>query len=220
MGMKARSDTLCEQETPAVSTEKIMSQEYLATPTSADRSLIASTSKSVSEVVTHNDDYNDSDEDEFHDCLSWDEGDFEVGVDAGATSSATADKPKCICSQSECCRLKLFSGTDSLPKPLKDSSNLKTKWLNQQMPPHKVAPDGTIVHYWCDIPTKRASFDGHSRGMFFYLCLYYTCLKVEHKIQLFKKSTYKIRGVVFSFKKVFSIFLIEFISDSRLEYVF
>lgn len=182
MGMKARSDTLCEQETPAVSTEKIMSQECLATPTSADRSLIASTSRSVSEVVTHNDDYDDSDEDEFHDCLSWDEGDFEVGVDAGATSSATADKPKCICSQSECCRLKLFSGTDSLPKPLKDSSNLKTKWLNQQMPPHKVAPDGTIVHYWCDIPTKRASFDGHSRGMFFLFKFILTCLKIENKI--------------------------------------
>lgn len=183
MGMQARSDTLCEQETTTVSTEKIMQQDRVVT--SGDRSVIASTSRSVGD--------DDSDEDEFHDCLSWAEGDLEVGVDAEAANSAKTDKPNCICSQAACCRLS--NSICSLPKSLKDSANFKTKWLNRQMPPHKVAPDGTTVHYWCDVPVKRASFDGHSRGMFFDLSCMINCFSENKYVTILQKVI--IMGSVF-----------------------
>lgn len=104
-------------------------------------------------------DEEDSDEDEFHDCLSWGEADLEVGVDVGAMAE---EKQKCTCADVEPTPVKYC--TNSLPKMFKDSANRKTKMLNRQVPPHKVAPDGTLVHYWCDMPTRRASFSGPSYG--------------------------------------------------------
>lgn len=108
----------------------------------------------------------DSDEDEFHDCISWEEGDLEVGIDVGAM--AEREKPKCSCSvdgKPDDVSEKTKFSTNSLPKMMKDSENRKTKWLNRQLPPFKKAPDGTTVHYWCDMPSRRASFSGRSYGM-------------------------------------------------------
>lgn len=123
-----------------------------------------------SETLTHQEtasckDDEDSDEDEFHDCLSWGEADLEVGVDVGALGVELPDKSKCNCKISSPHSGNKPYSTNSLPKMFKDTANRRTKWLNRQFPPHKTAPDGTSVHYWCEMPTRRASFSGRSNGM-------------------------------------------------------
>lgn len=126
-----------------------------------------------SETLTHPEttetasckDDEDIDEDEFYDCLSWGETDLEVGVDVGALGVELPDKSKSNCKKTEHSGNKPHS-TNSLPKMFKDTANCRTKWLNRQFPPHKTAPDGTTVHYWCEMPTRRASFSGQSIGMF------------------------------------------------------
>lgn len=111
----------------------------------------------------------DSDEDEFHDCLSWGETDLEVGVDVGAMGAASTDKSdECCCGKSDDLSEKTPYSTNTLPKMFKDTDNRRTKVLNRQFPPHKTAPDGTTVHYWCEVPTRRASFCGSNHGMSWY----------------------------------------------------
>lgn len=157
----------CHKDIPStssVSSTKASSQETSESPISRQdkRDPVGETGQNKS--AAHKDD-EDSDEDEFHDCISWGEGDLEVGIDVGAM--AEPEKPNFTCTndtKSETSEKMKFS-TNSLPKMMKDSENRKTKWLNRQLPPFKKAPDGTTVHYWCDMPSRRASFSGRSYGM-------------------------------------------------------
>lgn len=131
-----------------------------------------STSNSNTDEVEEKDSQ-ESDDDEFHDCLSWAEVDLEVGVDVGAVADIKpAEEKVWVC---ECCKnfemsslqpknRKIYS-TNSLPKMAKDSANRRMRWLNRHAPPQKTAPDGTTVHYWCDMPPRRGSYHERSFGM-------------------------------------------------------
>ncbi|XP_039281371.1 uncharacterized protein LOC111048108 isoform X1 [Nilaparvata lugens] len=98
-------------------------------------------------------DASDSDEDEFHDCLStssWEGTDLEVGVDVTASSvQVAADSPP---------KPKYKYSTNSLPKNIKDFKNQRMQWLNKQYvaPAQKMASDGTTITYWCDVGGRKA----------------------------------------------------------------
>lgn len=183
MGMRARNN---DQSCNDIHNNSVRQNGVTLSETASSNNDVGTEEK----VDNNGDDNEDDDsEDEFHDCLSWGEVDLEVGVDIGAIADIKPETRHEPCRGHHCVppgNVQKSSylwnygpppyTTHSLPKNPKDSANRRMRWLNHQAPPHKIAPDGTTVHYWCDMPPRRGSFSNRSCGMSFIIMFCYSFL--------------------------------------------